>query len=168
MDIELTPELLIAIVSVIGAVTSLVAAAISFKRETIVSRLKTKEFEQQAIEKKKEFEKAVREDTVGLYRRLSSQYESMTQKDKQLLRTITFVIRHLIVLDRTLSDLIGEMETRWDVHKVEADTIKCPYYHDMTEYMWARVLGIEEIVSETMEEIDVFLLNGNGKEEKQE
>jgi hypothetical protein len=143
----------------------MIAAVASFRREEIKAKLESQRQNTLDTQRKEEIQKAVANDTVGLYRRLSQQYESMTKKDKQLLRTITFVIRRLIVLDRTVADFLGEMEIRWDQHGVEAREVNCPFYDGMSEYMRSRVYGIANIVEETMQEVDTLLLNGHGTED---
>lgn len=159
-------EILIAAVTVLGAITSLVAAVASFRRDEIKSRIERSTLVSKEHDRKRALEKQVSEDTVGLYRQLSEQYQALTEKDRKLLHTITFVVRKLIVLERTLSDLISDMESRWDMHEVEAHEITCPFYDEMTTYMWSRVKGIEDIVTETMEEVDSLLLNGGYKDTK--
>lgn len=151
-------EIIIAIISGIGALTSLIAAIAAFKREEIKLRFERKSLEDKESDRRREVQVAVAEDTVGLYRRLTEQYQELNEKDKRLLQTITFVIRHLIVLDRTVTDLLSDMQSRLDSHAAESDNIDCPFYDVMAEYLLVRISGIEKVIRETMDEVDSLLL----------
>ena len=155
-------ELVIAIASIIGAVVSMIAAVSSYRREEVKARLEVRKHQQEEETRRKKIASDVANETVGLYRRLSEQYEAMGRKDKKLLRTISFVIRRLLVLDRTTTDLLTELEVRLEQHQPEADGIDCPYFQEVEAYIVYRIRSIEEIIDETMQEIDNLLLNGNG------
>lgn len=161
-------ELIIAIASALGAVVSIIAAISAFRRDDIQAQIETYRLAQSDTDRKRQIAKEVAEDTVGLYRKLASQYEEMNEKDKKLLKTISFVIRKMIILERTIIDLITEMEIRWEGHHPESESVNCPYFHDMTGFMLARMQGIEEIVTETMTEIDTLLLNGTSGQDDEE
>ena len=155
-------ELFITLVSVLGAVTSLIAAIAAFRRDEIKAKLEKTVLQTEDERKRHDLQATVAEETVDLYRRLSAQYETINEKDKKLLRTLTYVIRRLIVLDRTVADFISEMESRWEDHHRDSDTIQCPFYDRMTEHLVIRMKGIEDIVRETMDEIDHVMFNGTG------
>ena len=154
-------DLLIGIVSVFGAIVSLVASISAIRREDIKTSIDVDKYKSEEAERKRKILDQVSSDTVGLYRKLASQYQEMNEKDKKLLRTVTFVIRRMIMLERTVSDLLSEMEIQWDVHAIEAQGINCPFYDTVSEYMYSRVVGINDIIQETMAEVDTMLLNGH-------
>lgn len=161
MNVELT----ISIISAIGALISMIAAVAAFKREEIKSTIEQKKFSQEEQDRRRRINKEVADDTVGLYRKLAAQYQEMNEKDTKLLRTITFVIRKMIVLERTVADLMSEMEIQWELHEQEAQGINCPFYDTTSDFMRIRVEGMEEIIRETMAEIDQLLLNGHTDQE---
>lgn len=158
----MTIEYFIAIVSVLGAITSILTAISSFRREERKAKLENKVLLEKEHDRKRAMQREVADETIGLYQQLSQQYDELTVKDKELLRTITFVIRNMILLNKTVSDLLSEMEIRWEEHHIESDVIECPFYDQMSEYLFARVRGIEEIVQETVTETDRLLFNGSG------
>ena len=160
-------ELIISVISAIGAFISMIAAIAAFRRDEIKANLEQRKFSQEEADRKRRISKEVADDTVGLYRRLAAQYAEMNEKDKELLRTVTFVIRRMILLERTVTDLISEMEIQWELHEREADGIQCPFYEVTSEFMRVRVEGIEEIIKETMAEIDHLLLNGVGHDDEE-
>lgn len=161
MNVELT----ISIISAIGALISMIAAVAAFRREEIKSTIEQRKFSQEEQDRRRRISKEVAEDTVGLYRKLAAQYQEMNEKDKKLLQTITFVIRKMIILERTVADLMSEMEIQWELHEQEAQGINCPFYDTTSDFMRIRVEGMEEIIRETMAEIDQLLLNGHTDQE---
>lgn len=156
------------IVSALGAITSLVAAVgtiIQSRRkynlEEAADKRESKRLQQDIIEQ-------VNADTVDLYRQLSKQYEALNNKDKKLLRIITAVIRRLIVMQRSVSIITLELQSKIDLHVEEAQTINCPYYDDVSKYTLAHVCELDALVSATLLEIDNALLNGNGKSKEEQ
>lgn len=155
-------EIFVAVVSILGAITSLVSAIAAFRRDEIKAKLETRVLEVEEEAKKLDIQSTVADETVGLYRKLSEQYTTITDKDKKLLRTLTYVIRHLIVLDRTVADILSEMEHKLEDHSSESESIDCPFYDTMNAYMMIRVRNIESLVRETLDEVDKLMFNGTG------
>lgn len=154
-------DIFILITSIVGALTSLIAAIATFRREENKTKVEAATFLAQEEDRKDALRAKVAEDTTGLYQKLADQYAALTEKDKRLLRTVTTVIRNLIYLERTIGDLVSEIENRWEDHFNESATVACPFYSDMTEYTKQRLERILTIVTDTLDDTDKLLFNGS-------
>lgn len=162
----LDSELLLAISSAIAAFISAIAAFWTYRRDLRKDHREERSLDLQEEEALRRRIDQVNDDTVGLYRQLADTYQSVTDKDRAFLRKITFVIRRLLVLERSVNDIVSEMEVRWDAHSDEAISIGCPFYTGLNDYFWIRITSLEKQLSDTMNEVDKILLNGTGKETK--
>jgi iron-sulfur cluster repair protein YtfE (RIC family) len=155
-------ELIVSIATFIGAITSLLAAIAAYRKNKIEAVITQKKFLQQEEQHKKDRTKQVAEDTEGLYRRLTEQYQAITQKDKKLLTTVTFVVRRLLVLERELQDILGDLEEVMENHLPESERINCPFYSEISQMQYEKIREIEQVFTETMDELDSVLFNGQG------
>ena len=157
---DVNTELFLAISSIVGGLVSLFAAIATYRNDNRKAKLEEDSFAfQEELNLRERIDK-VDEETVGLYRQLSNQYLTSSKKDKEFLRKITLVIRKLLVLERSVNDLISELDARWEVHANEANEIGCPFYSGLNEFFWERINSLENQLSGTMEDIDSILLNG--------
>lgn len=153
------------IITLVGAITSLVAAFVSMRSENRKGKLDTEKLHMDQEKQYHDFVDKVNEDTVGLYQRLSEQYKAITEKDKKLLKMVSSVIRKLLVLEMSLGDIIQQIEQKMGTHEEEACSISCQYYQTMNTYILSRVSDLESKLSDTIKDINVILLNGHEEKE---
>ena len=160
---EITEHPLVLILSLLSGIVATVSAIISWVSTVRSDRREDRKDHRDANKQLSDMEDQVRSDTANLYQKLTEQYTSMSEKDQRFLRKVTLVVRKLMVLERTVADIISELDSRWDIHSDEADSIECVYYSELNNYFYDKISSLQTQISGTMDEVDRILLNGKGE-----
>jgi len=156
----ISPELIVALSSLIGAIISLFAAWFSYQREKKRDRVAKQSALLEQDSKRIDIIDRVNDETVDLYKHLTEQFQSTTAKDRKTLRDITTVIRKLMVLERTVTETTGRMSQRMRLHSDEAKNFDCPFYEEMSDFYLEQIKTLQYNIGVTMDEVDRILLNG--------
>ena len=127
------------VISLLGALTTLIGAISSMRSSEKKSSVDQARIDLDENKNIQEIISMVNAETVGMTMQLSKQYSVITEKDRKLLRVVTSVIRKLMVMQRSIVEIVDEIEKRLHAHADEASDIGCPYYLDIDNYTISRL-----------------------------